>query len=303
MPGAEQVVDCLIVGAGPAGLTAAIYLGRYRRNVILIDSNESRASLIPKTHNYPGFASGISGSDLLEALREQARAYGITVEHGLVRSIAIGPSGFFNAESTLGPILARRVILATGLVDKDLPIPRLRGAIDEGLLRYCPICDGYEAMNQRICVVGSAEDASNKALFLRTYSRNVTLLSLDSVSSESTIVERLGRAGVRVINASVLDIRRLNGDIVLNLSNKTQEMFDVVYPALGCSVRSELAIALGARHNDVGCLDTDDHQRTAIAGIYAIGDVVSDLHQMAVGTGHAAIAATHIHNSLDRNLA
>ncbi len=176
MSGGENVVDCLIVGAGPAGLTAAIYLGRYRRNVVLIDSNDSRASLIPKTHNYPGFASGISGPDLLKTLRKQAYAYGITVEQGHVRSIATDPSGSFTAESTLGPMLARRVILATGLVDKDLPIPGLRRAIDEGLLRYCPICDGYEAMNQRICVIGNADDASNKALFLRTYSRNVTLL-------------------------------------------------------------------------------------------------------------------------------
>jgi thioredoxin reductase (NADPH) len=76
---------------------------------------------------------------------------------------------------------------------------------------------------------------------------------------------------------------------------------DVVYPALGCGVRSELASQLGARTNDVGCIEVDSHQRTTVAGIYAAGDVVSDLHQIAVGTGHAAIAATHIHKSLPEN--
>jgi glycine/D-amino acid oxidase-like deaminating enzyme len=146
MPIEERAVDwdCLIVGGGPAGLTAAIYLGRYRRNVVLIDGNNSRASLIPKSHNYPGFASGISGPDLLEVLRNQALAYGTAVNRGLVRSIAIHP-GVLDAETTLGTISARRVILATGLVDNAPGIPRVREAIDEGHLRYCPICDGYEA--------------------------------------------------------------------------------------------------------------------------------------------------------------
>jgi thioredoxin reductase (NADPH) len=78
-------------------------------------------------------------------------------------------------------------------------------------------------------------------------------------------------------------------------------LFDVIYPALGCGVRSELASALGAKTNDVGCLEVDSHQRTTVDGIYAAGDVVSDLHQIAVATGHAAIAATHIHKSLPEN--
>ena len=76
---------------------------------------------------------------------------------------------------------------------------------------------------------------------------------------------------------------------------------DVIYPVLGCEVRSELGKNLGARHNDIGCLEVDVHQQTTVDGLYAVGDVVSDLHQIAVATGHAAIAATHIHNSLPRN--
>ena len=85
------------------------------------------------------------------------------------------------------------------------------------------------------------------------------------------------------------------------LSDGARQSFDVVYPVLGCDVRSELATALGARHTEIGCIEVDAHQRSSVAGLYAIGDVVSDLHQIAVGTGHAAVAATHIHNSLPRN--
>jgi thioredoxin reductase (NADPH) len=89
--------------------------------------------------------------------------------------------------------------------------------------------------------------------------------------------------------------------MVAALSDGTYEAFDAIYPVLGCDVRSELGAKLGARHNEVGCLDVDAHQQTSVEGLYAVGDVVSDLHQIAVGTGHAAVAATHIHNSLPRN--
>jgi thioredoxin reductase (NADPH) len=86
------------------------------------------------------------------------------------------------------------------------------------------------------------------------------------------------------------------------MGDGTSEVFDVIYPVLGCDVRSDLGKTLGAHHNETGCLEVDAHQQTSVAGLYAIGDVVSDLHQIAVATGHAAIAATHIHNSLPRNL-
>jgi thioredoxin reductase (NADPH) len=89
--------------------------------------------------------------------------------------------------------------------------------------------------------------------------------------------------------------------MVAVMSDGTYETFDVIYPVLGCDVRSELGKKLGVRHNSLGCLEVDAHQQTIVKGLYAVGDVVSDLHQIAVGTGHAAVAATHIHNTLPRN--
>jgi thioredoxin reductase (NADPH) len=90
--------------------------------------------------------------------------------------------------------------------------------------------------------------------------------------------------------------------IEIKFKNGRIETFDVLYPALGCEVRSTLATNLGDRCNDVGCLKVDEFQQTTVKGIYAVGDVVSDLHQLAVGAGHAAVAATHIHKTLPRNL-
>jgi thioredoxin reductase (NADPH) len=293
-------VDALIIGGGPAGLTAAIYLARYRRRVFVVDSSESRAALIPATHNYPGFADGIAGAALLNALTRQAETYGVSILHDQVIDLQKGEAGFA-ATCPHANILAKRAILATGLLDRNIPIPGLKEAIDHGAIRYCPICDGYEASDLRIAVLGGVEEAGSKALFLRTYSSKVTLLTLDGEHGSEQGLRALSAAGIRFPDARVSGFERQGEAIVALMNDGSAEAFDVIYPVLGCDVRSELGKKLGARHNAIGCLEVDTHQQTTVEGLYAVGDVVSDLHQIAVGTGHAAVAATHIHNSLPRN--
>jgi thioredoxin reductase (NADPH) len=109
-------IGCLIVGGGPAGLTAAIYLARYRRNAVLFDSGESRADLIPESHNCPGFAQGISGRKLLAQLKEQAHAYGVTMVGSRVTSLSRRDAGFVGCHVG-GEVSARCVLLAIGIVD------------------------------------------------------------------------------------------------------------------------------------------------------------------------------------------
>jgi thioredoxin reductase (NADPH) len=281
-------------------LTTAIYLARYRRTVVVFDSDESRAALIPATRNYPGFADGIAGRDLLDALRRQAKTYDVVILPYRVTELQQTEAGFV-ATISKRTISAARVVLATGLVDRNLPIPGLKEAVDHGSIRYCPICDGYEVSDRRIGVLGHARDAAGKALFLRTYSKEVTLLTLDGKTPDDKVYRALSEAGIRFPTAHVTAFERRGGQMVAVLSDGSSEAFDAIYPVLGCDVRSELALKLGARHNALGCLDVDAHQQTTVAGLYAAGDVVSDLHQIAVGTGHAAVAATHIHNTLSRN--
>jgi thioredoxin reductase (NADPH) len=292
--------DCLIVGGGPAGLTAAIYLARYRRKVVLFDNGESRVALIPESHNYPGFPHGISGPDFLRTLRQQAETYDITAISARITVLQRKEVGFV-AMFDGHQVKARFVLLATGIVDESPKLPGFKEAVSDGSIRYCPICDGYEATDQRIGVLGHGNDAWSKAKFLRTYSKDVTLLSLEDSAEENEQTTRsLCRARIKVAGP-VKAIQR-NGDEIRTLLDGDQTLsFDIVYPALGCRVRSDLATELGAKTNHVGCLEVDVHQRTTVDGIYAAGDVVSDLHQIAVATGHAAVAATHIHKSLPDN--
>jgi thioredoxin reductase (NADPH) len=285
------------VGGGPAGLTAATYLARYRRAASLMDDGESRAVLIPESHNYPGF-KGIAGTDLLKRLRDQALMYGAVLERGRVDTLDRAPDGGFIATSGVREIRARYVLLATGLIDEK---PQIHGISDDGYreaIRFCPICDGYEATDRRIGVLGSLAAAGKKALFLRTYARELLLFVTDEAQHASS--DALTAAGVIVAGRPV-HVEPIGDKLTVTVEGGARYDLDVLYPALGCNVRSELATKLGAVCSETGNLKVDHHLRTTVAGLYAAGDVVTDLHQLTVATGHAAIAATDIHNELRPN--
>jgi len=298
----SKMLDCLIVGAGPAGLTAAIYLARYRRRILVVDAGQSRAELIPVTHNYPGFPQGVSGAELLTRLREQAKRYDVNIRHGTVKSLSKRGSEFI-AEVDDDRVVASTVILATGVVDKHPDIADLREATLSGCVRWCPICDGYDVIDQDVALLASATEGFRHALFLRTYTRRLTLF-LQSAGDEIDSVERLkiAKAGIRLIEVPITQIRVVNGRrAALRLESGDELTFDTLYPMMGCNARTELADSLCASVDSNGELLVDAHQHTTVPGIYAAGDVVKALNQMNVGTAHAAIAATAIHDTLTKN--
>jgi thioredoxin reductase (NADPH) len=297
----NTAADCLVIGGGPAGLTAAIYLARFRRNVLVLDSGASRAALIPCSHNYPGFVAGISGPELLADLRAQAQDYGAVLEQNTVAKLEVDGSGFV-ARCEARTLAARKIILATGIVDEKPALPSLPEFIYRGEVRFCPICDGFEAMDKRIAVVGPLRKAIKKALFLRTYSKNVVLLPLDRdlrLGNEDRAA--LEAAAIPLPTERLADLDTSAATIVATMTSGRTIEIDVLYPAMGAQVRSELAVDLGARANEMGCLFIDDHARTNVPNLYAIGDVTLELDQISVAVGQATIAATHVHNSLPPN--
>jgi thioredoxin reductase (NADPH) len=298
--------DCLVIGAGPAGLVAATYLARFRRRIAVVDAGESRARWIPTSHNCPGFPLGVSGTRLLERLRDQACGYGVAIDRDRVARLRRDVEGFI-AESDGGQRWrARCVILATGIVDR---MPGTGGdkapwqaAIEAGTLRLCAVCDAYEARDDRIAVFAPADDAIRHALFLRTFSRRV-----DAVRAVPGDAGAECAALARAANLSLLPVpSTLACDADgchLAFADGSERHYDTVYPALGSAPQSQLAIALGAACDDEGEIIVDRYQQTTVSGLYAIGDVVSALNQIAVGVGHAAIAATAIHNGLPPDFA
>jgi thioredoxin reductase (NADPH) len=290
------MLDCLIVGAGPAGLTAAVYLARFRRHVLLADAGQSRARWIPVSQNTPGFPGGIHGETLLGELREQAARFGVQARPCKVTGLEREGDHFV---ATFGNerIATAKVILATGVVDGLPPIDDVEAAIKAGIVRLCAICDGLETDGRRVAVYGPPESAVGHARFMRTFCTDVTAISTRDPFPDACAadLDALGIARIDDVEALAWDggkavrVRRGGGDEVA---------FDAFYPVLGAAAQSQLALDLGADCSDNGDLVVDDHQRTTVPGLYAIGDVVSALNQISVGVGHAAIAATDIHNSL-----
>ena len=299
---APEPLDCLIVGAGPGGLTAATYLVRFHRRIVVVDAGKSRARWIPSSHNCPGFPFGVAGTQLLEKLRAQAEGYGAEIVTGrIARLERDGDAGSFRATADDGSSWhARTVILATGIVDRMPAMPGLEDAIARNVVRLCAVCDGYEASDEHIAVYAPVDAAIRHALFLRTFSRRVAAVRSEPGEPSAECADAARAAGVAVL-APATALRHDGRCCVFTLDDGSAHRFDTVYPVLGSDPQAQLGTALGASVDDDGELHVDGKQQTSVDGLYAIGDVVSALNQISVAVGHAAVAATAIHNRLPYN--
>ncbi|UVO52240.1 NAD(P)/FAD-dependent oxidoreductase [Sphingomonas sp. SUN019] len=292
--------DCIIIGAGPAGLTAAIYLARFHLSIRLFDAGDSRAALIPTSHNHAGFPDGVGGTELLARMLEQAELYGAVREQAKVTALTVTDEGFAVRVGDRA-YAARTVLLATGVVNHRPDIdPDLHDrALALGALRYCPICDAYEVTDQSVGVIGTGDHGTQEALFLRGYTKNVTLIAPGAEHMlDEACAAKLDEAGIVRVDGPcggyALDGERLALDTA-----RGRMTFDSVYPALGSRIRSRLAVAAGAKADKDGCLEVDHHQRTSIPDLFAAGDVVKGLDQISNAMGQAGVAATTIRNLLD----
>lgn len=301
MPVQTNPLDCLVIGGGPAGLTAALYLVRFHLRIEIVDAGNSRAAFIPRTRNHAGYPGGIPGKRLLRLMREQVAEFGATVRPGLVEMIE-REGDLFVARMGDETLRTHSILLATGVVNNPPDIaPEIHDeALARGLLRYCPICDGYEVTDKRIGIIGSRAHGHNEALFLRMYSKDVTLIAPDGGHALSTEEQaRLDEAGIIVQDGPCASLKVEGTTIVVPVAGNAFR-FDTVYPALGSVIRSELAVMLGAETTDEGCIVVDAHQRTNVAGLYAAGDVVRGLDQISHAMGEAGVAATTIRNDLSQ---
>ena len=297
----EPVLDCLIIGGGPAGLTAAIYLARFHLDILVVDGGKSRASWIPCTRNHAGYPDGIKGEDLLQRMRDQACKYGAKIETEFVTKLERDDeSGLFTATWGSGKATARAVLLATGVTNRRPPIDEdlHNDALARGLIRYCPICDGYEVTDKRVGVIGSDSHGVAEAVFIRSYTADVTLIAPDTALKVGPDDQRkLKDAGIACVDGPAQAVA-ITGECIVVDTAEGHYTFDSVYPALGSDTHTQLGEMVGAKLAEDGCFLCDDHQRTSVPGLYAAGDVVHGLDQISHAMGEGGVAATTIRNDL-----
>jgi thioredoxin reductase (NADPH) len=296
----EPILDCLIVGGGPAGLTAAIYLARFHLDILVVDGGKSRAARIPCTRNVSGFPDGIEGTELLRRMREQACKYGAKIETEFVTKLEREEDGRFTATWGSGEAKARSVLLATGVSNRRPPMDEELhdDALARGLVRYCPICDGYEVTDKKVGVIGSDSHGVAEAVFLRSYTADVTLIAPDkALGLKAEDSQTLEDAGIDCVDGPAQAVAIPNGCIVVDTA-EGHYTFDSIYPALGSDTHTQLAEMVGAELGTDACIKVDSHQRTSIPGLYAAGDVVIGLDQISHAMGEGGVAATTIRNDL-----
>ncbi len=295
------VLDCLVVGGGPAGLTAAIYLARFHLDILVVDGGKSRASWIPCTRNHAGYPDGIEGKELLRLMREQACKYGAKIQTEYVTRLEHDEeTGLFTATWGSGTAVARAVLLATGVTNRRPPMEEdlHDDALARGLVRYCPICDGYEVTDKRVGVIGSDSHGVAEALFIRSYTADVTLIAPDkALRLKPDDHRRLEEAGINCIDGPAQAVAIAQDCIVVDTA-EGHHAFDSIYPALGSDTHTQLAEMVGADLSSDACIKVDSHQRTNVAGLYAAGDVVIGLDQISHAMGEGGVAATTIRNDL-----
>jgi thioredoxin reductase (NADPH) len=173
-------------------------------------------------------------------------------------------------------------------------------AVARGLVRYCPICDGYEVTDKKIGVIGSGGHGVAEALFLRSYTADLTLIAPDkALSLKPQDNKKLKDAGIETVDGPAQAVAVSSDCIVVDTADGTYT-FDSIYPALGSDTHVQLAEQLGATIAANRCIVVDRHMRTNISGLYAAGDVVIGLDQISHAMGQGGVAATTIRNDLER---
>ena len=297
LQGTTQLLDCAVIGGGPAGMTAAPYLLRFHRRILVFDAMQSRARWIPSSHNCPGFPGGISGTALLDRLRKQVSEHGIENVYSRITQLKTSAAGFMLTDEAERTYEAATVVLATGVIDELPAFPWIPQAIEAGAIRLCAICDAFEATDSQLATFGPTEKAVAHARFLRSYSASVTAVTTDTPSLGDSDLEELRTRGISLlVQASMLEFDGKRCTVVDSANRRTT--FDSIYPVMGSRSQSDLAKQLHAKLDDNDELIVDRHQMTSIDGLFAVGDIVSAINQISVGVGHAAIAATAIHNRL-----
>jgi len=299
MSSSDDDYDVAVVGGGPAGLTTALYGTRLGHDTVLVDRGGGRAAMMADTHNVIGVTEEVSGNEFLATGREQVQSYGGTFERGFVTDIDRTDDGRFRLSLGDDELRADRVVLATGFSDErpDPPLPRTGKG-----LHYCLHCDAYMFVDEPVYVMGHGEAAAHVAMIMLNVTDEVDLLTrgAEPTWSDETAAQ---------LEAHPVDIVHEDIDGVVNdpdsgwldaleFEDGTTREYRGGFPMYGSNYNAGLAKGLGCDLTDDGAVDVDDHGRTSVEGVYAVGDVTPGHNQVPVAMGQGAKAGLAIHKEL-----
>lgn len=296
----EKIYDTLIIGGGPAGLTAGLYTSRAKLNTLLVERMIMGGQVMTttKVENYPGFPGGIDGPDLMMRFQEHCQEFGLEVQYGEVQGLEdLGEVRRITVDDQ--PVLARTVIITTGAEPKKLDIPGEQEFTGRGV-SYCATCDGAFFRDQVVAIAGGGDTAAEEALFLTRFAKKVYLIHRrDQLRATSILQDRLkNNDKIEILwNAQVTgtqgDTSGLTGIELTDTTNGDKRLLEVsgLFVAIGVTPKAHFladTLTLDAE----GYILTDGECRTSMEGVFAAGDVRKKiLKQIATAVGDGAVAA------------
>ena len=301
--------ELIIIGAGPAGLSAGIYAGRRELKTLILEEKipGGTAADSPLIENYPGFRS-ISGRELMNKMLEHCKDFGVQIhELESVKKLNLKEKNEKIVESSKATYNAKAIIIATGSHYRELGVPGEKEFKGRGV-SYCATCDGPFFKNKRVVVVGGGNTAAVSALFLADIASEVRLIHRrEQLRAEEAIFRELRKKGVQFIWNSV--VKEIKGEnlvkSILVYNNKTGETFEIetegVFINIGEEPNSQIAKEAGIQVDERGYIMVDNRQRTNIPGVYAAGDVTNyPIKQIGVAVGQGIIAAEEAYGYIRR---
>ena len=297
----DRILDALIVGGGPAGLSAAVYLGRACRSALVFDCpRPGRSDWAQTNHNYLGFPGGVTVDELTDRGRRQAERFGARFSTARVTDLS-RDGELFVARTADGTYRGRAVVLATGVADRWPEFPGYEEYIGRSM-HWCIVCDGFEMQGQRVLVVGNDDHAAEMAAQLTRFTDRVTVLTNDTtVAISDDRLAALGRRGIDVLPDRLVGARprALGAFAAVLLASGGEVETDHVFGAQGAVPNSELAERLGVTLTASGYVKVDSEAKTNQPGVYAAGDVTRLFsHQIATAVHEGATAAGSLNYAL-----
>ena len=301
--------DIIIIGAGPGGLTAAIYAGRQGTKNLMIDRDLAGGigREVPEMENYPGF-DNISGLELIEKMKAQATKNTELHEMEDVEEIIQTEDEYrFTVKTNKDQYQSKTIILATGSSHRHLKTKGEEEFKGKGV-SYCATCDGFFFAGRDIVMVGGGNSALQEALYLNNLGANVTLIHRrDEFRAQKHLQNMIKEAGINtILNATVEEIKgEMLVESVILKDTKTGELTEHptngVFISVGYIPHTELATQLGVNLDETGHIIIDKEQKTNVDYVYAIGDVCVGLKQWVVACGEGAVAATSAYHDLKQS--